>query len=295
MEPAELMEPANFPPQSPLFYASNAARYDRQQAIDQYERKFDCQLVVVLDMIFDTSVPLLEDLLYDFSVDRNRELHILLASPGGDGETAVRLVRSALARCDSLTVIVPDQAKSAATLFALGADQILMGPTSDLGPVDPQFLLPGGQLASAKDIIAAVDHADERVQAAPNTYPIYASLLADITALMVQQARSALDRSDDLLAEALSANPRRRPRQIERLKSQLKKSLIEDAKTHAALFGAREAESAGLPVKRLDPTGDQWQHIWRLWTKYVTLDRFPWVRVYEGRRVSHVLQWPSGP
>lgn len=287
------MEPANFPERSPLFYAFNAARYDRQQAIVRYEQELGCRLAVVVDMIFDSSVPLFEDLLYDFSRDPSPELHILLASPGGDGETAVRLVRSALARCDALTVIVPDQAKSAATIFALGADRILMGPVSDLGPVDPQFLLPGAQLASAKDIIAAVDHADERVQAAPNTYPIYASLLADITALMVQQARSALDRSEDLLGEALSANPRRQHTEVEQLKSQLKKALIEDAKTHAALFGAREAAKAGLPVQQLDPRADQWQQIWRLWTKYVTLDRFPWVRVYEGRRVSHVLQWPS--
>lgn len=71
----------------------------------------------------------------------------------------MRLVRSAQARCRRLTVIVPDQAKSAATLLALGAHQILMGPTSDLGPVDPQFQLGENDLVSAKAIIAAVEKA----------------------------------------------------------------------------------------------------------------------------------------
>jgi hypothetical protein len=37
-----------------------------------------------------------------------------------------------------LRVIVPNIAKSAATLFALGADEILMGYLSELGPIDPQ-------------------------------------------------------------------------------------------------------------------------------------------------------------
>ena len=35
-------------------------------------------------------------------------------------------------------VIVPDQAKSAATLIALGAKGIVMSNTSELGPIDPQ-------------------------------------------------------------------------------------------------------------------------------------------------------------
>ncbi|WP_419949131.1 SDH family Clp fold serine proteinase [Candidatus Palauibacter sp.] len=57
----------------------------------------------------------------------------------GDGNSALHLVRQAQSRCTELTVIVPDQAKSAGTLFVLGAHHIVMGPTSDLGPVDPQF------------------------------------------------------------------------------------------------------------------------------------------------------------
>src|SRR5271167_3754909 len=37
-----------------------------------------------------------------------------------------------------LRVIVPNIAKSAATVLALGADQIVMGYCSELGPIDPQ-------------------------------------------------------------------------------------------------------------------------------------------------------------
>ena len=159
---------------SPLFDAQNAPRYERQQMIRDYQSAYDCRLVVMSDVIFSRSIPLLEEALYDASPEE--DLHILLSTPGGDGETALRLIRQAQSRCKELTVIVPDQAKSAGTLFALGADRIYMGPTSDLGPVDPQFML-SGSLAAAKAIIAAVEEAERRVQQNPQTYPLHASLL----------------------------------------------------------------------------------------------------------------------
>jgi ClpP class serine protease len=64
-------------------------------------------------------------------------------------------------------VIVPDFAKSAATLMAIGAHRILMGPASDLGPIDPQFQFPDGSLVAAKDVIAAVDDATKEGPSRP--------------------------------------------------------------------------------------------------------------------------------
>lgn len=280
--------PATIPLQSPLYHAANAGRYDRQSLIATYEQNFKCRLVVLIDVIFQPSVTHFEELIYD--ADPDSDLHLMLSSPGGDGETAVRLARSAQARCRELTVIIPDQAKSAATLLAMGAHHILMSPASDLGPVDPQFFL-NGALISAKDIIATVEDATQKVQEAPNTYPIYASLLADLTALMVQQARSALDRSEDLLSEALRSNPDRSDEVVEELAKKLKEPLISRPKSHAALFGVQDAKKAGLPVQEADLKGEQWQLIWRLWTKYFALRSQ--VRVYEGLHASQILPWPG--
>ncbi len=208
------------PPQSPVFHAQNASRYDRQTLVRDYQSRFECRLVVMFDEIFPYSIALFEELIFDANPEE--DLHVMLSSPGGDGETAVRLVRSAQARCRELTVVIPDSAKSAATILALGAHNLLMGPTSDLGPVDPQFQMSGGSLASAKDIIAAVEEATKQVQAAPETYPIHASLLADVTALMVQQARAAVDRTGDQVKEALSSNPDRTPSEVKELQKKLK-------------------------------------------------------------------------
>ena len=238
-------DPSSLPTQSPLFHAQQADRYERQQLIARYEELCDCRLIVVIDAIFPNSVTPFEELVYDNT--RDRDVHLILASPGGDGETAVRLVRAAQARCRELTVIVPDVAKSAATLMAIGAHRILMAPASDLGPIDPQFQFPDGSLVGAKDIIAAVDDATKKVQAAPDTYPIHAALLSDVTALRVQQARSELLRTGDLLQEALSSNPDRTAVQVAALKKKLRVPLIQRPKTHAAIFNVADARKAGFP------------------------------------------------
>lgn len=276
---------------APLLEASQSATRDRQNLIGEYEDRFDCRLIVYIDAIFPPSVTVFEDLIYEANPEQ--DLHLLLASPGGDGETAVRLARAAQSRCRELTVIVPDAAKSAGTLLAIGAHHILMGPSSDLGPIDPQFYL-NGDLVAAKDIIAAVDDAAERVQNAPDTYPLYASLLSNLTALIVQQARSALDRSEDALLEALQSNPDRSYEEVTALRDQLKDSLITGPRTHGAIFGTKDALEAGLPIVEADLHSEQWQMIWRLWAKYYMLGlgsgTFP--RIYEGRNSSWSFDTP---
>jgi ATP-dependent protease ClpP protease subunit len=285
----ETPEPTGFtlPSQSPLFHAEQSERYDRQQLFIAYEEMFSCRLIAIFDQILPYSVTLLEELIYD--ADPDQDLHLLLVTPGGDGETAVRLARSAQSRCKEFTVIVPDQAKSAGTILALGAHHILMGPPSDLGPIDPQIQIANGTLVSAKDIIAAVDEATERVQAAPETYALHASLLADVTALMVQQARAALGRTDDLLNEALTANGDRSPLEVAALRESLTEPLIVGAKSHGAIFGIDEALAAGLPAEAADTTSMQWQLVWRLWAKYFNMN----LRVYEGARASKMYTWPQ--
>jgi ATP-dependent protease ClpP protease subunit len=284
----ELLEHEEFeiPHQSPLFHAEQSDRYERQRLFNAYEKKFSCRLIAVVDQLLPYSATLFEELIYD--ADPEQDLHLVLVTPGGDGETAVRLARSAQSRCKKFTVIVPDQAKSAGTMLSLGAHEILMGPVSDLGPIDPQLQV-GTGLVSAKEIIAAVDEATERVQSAPETYALHASLLADVTALMVQQARAALARTDDQLREALRANPDRTDDEVEILRSALSEPLITAAKSHGAIFGHSEALAAGLPVVSADPASLQWQLIWRLWAKYFALGE----RFYEGARASKRFAWPQ--
>ncbi len=267
------MQPYPEPFQSPLFHAQNSGRYDRQQLIHEYETLVDCRLIVMIDAIF-----------HDCSPDS--DMHLLINSPGGVGEVAIRLVRSAQSRCRELTIIVPDQAKSAATLLAVGAHYIIMAPASDLGPVDPQ-LVHEREWVAAKDIIAAVEDAIQRVEESPETYPIHAALLGNVTAIMVQQARSALGSTEDMLREALRSNPDRSIHDVQRLLDSLQGPLIEAPQSHAALFGREDAVSAGLPVKLAAPDSAEWRMLWRLWTKYFVLGTSK--SIYESSSASQVF------
>ncbi len=176
--------------------------------------------------------------------------YLLLASPGGDGGAAVRLARMTQAACRELVVIVPEMAKSAATILALGAHTIVMGPTSDLGPIDPQILVSERGFVSAKDLIEAVNSALDDVATRPDTYPLHAAMLAGIDSTAVQFARSALASTDELAEQAIGSNPDRTRRDIEKLCARIHRPLIGQPKTHSAVIGSTEARQAAPSVVR---------------------------------------------
>ena len=70
------------------------------------------------------------------------EIDLWLVSSGGSAHVAYRLWLALRARCCQLRIVVPDVAKSTATLLALGSDQIVMGAASVLGPLDVQWTHP---------------------------------------------------------------------------------------------------------------------------------------------------------
>lgn len=94
------------------------------------------------------------------SLDGVQTLDVLLDSSGGDLEAAYQLVVLFRKRCQKLRVIIPDWAKSAATFFCLGADEIWMSETAELGPLDAQIPDPRDpdSTISALDEFRAIDY-----------------------------------------------------------------------------------------------------------------------------------------
>ena len=87
---------------------------------------------------------------------RERKLDLVLHSPGGSAEAAESIVEYLRERFDHIRVLVPLAAMSAATMIALAADQLIMGQHSQLGPIDPQFIIAtpeGPRSAPAKAIL----------------------------------------------------------------------------------------------------------------------------------------------
>ena len=85
-------------------------------------------------------VDMIEEVLQNSDL-KGKHLVLILDCPGGDGLAAERLINVCRSySTDGYTVLVPKQAKSAATMICLGANRIIMSHTSELGPrLDPQI------------------------------------------------------------------------------------------------------------------------------------------------------------
>src|SRR5690348_11090599 len=69
----------------------------------------------------------------------HQAVDVLIHSTGGDALAAWKLMSVLRERFEKVSVLVPYMAFSAATVFAMGADEIVMHPHASLGPIDPQI------------------------------------------------------------------------------------------------------------------------------------------------------------
>jgi hypothetical protein len=92
-----------------------------------------------------------------------RPVGLLVESPGGDANTAYRIARLLQRRSgNQLTVIVPQYAKSAATLLALGAARLIVSENAEFGPLDVQIADPQKEeIRSALDVVQSLQQLRE--------------------------------------------------------------------------------------------------------------------------------------
>jgi len=70
-------------------------------------------------------------------IGKTQNIDLFLYSTGGDTMVPWRLVSMIREYCDKFSVLVPYKAHSAATMIALGADEVVMTDLSELSPIDP--------------------------------------------------------------------------------------------------------------------------------------------------------------
>ena len=68
-------------------------------------------------------------------------LDLIIHSPGGSIDAAEAFVTYLRSKFSHIRAFIPQAAMSAASMIACGADEIVMGKHSFLGPFDPQFVL----------------------------------------------------------------------------------------------------------------------------------------------------------
>ena len=86
------------------------------------------------------------------------KLDVVLESGGGSIDSAYKVLKLLKMYAEKVTVIVPFHAKSAASLIAIGADELVMCKSGELGPVDPQVRDPqSGHFIPAHSIKESIE------------------------------------------------------------------------------------------------------------------------------------------
>jgi Serine dehydrogenase proteinase len=207
------------------------------------------------------------------------KIDLFIHSNGGDGVVPWRLVTLVREFCSEFNVIVPNRAFSAATLTALGADNIIMHPMGILGPTDPTIttpfnpqnpLNPGQPLGiSVEDVSSfialvkedfGIRHEDELVQA------FLALTSAGVHPLALGTVKRSTSQSrmlgEKLLASRVAADLSPHER------SELIKSLTSQLFYHGHPISRGEArESVGLKFVK-DASADEEKGIWDLFEAY---------------------------
>jgi hypothetical protein len=131
------------------------------------------------------------------------EVDILLHSPGGSAEAAASIVRYLRRQFSEIRVFVPLAAMSAATMWALAGDRIVMGKHSQLGPIDPQLITPQGAVP-ARAIIEQFERASEECSADPTRLGAWMPILQQYGPALLEQCANAEELARSLVRSWLT-------------------------------------------------------------------------------------------
>ena len=139
----------------------------------------------------------------DALTDKKDSVAVVLDTPGGIVEVVERMVTALRHVYGDVTVIVPDRAMSAGTIFALSADRIMMDHLSSLGPIDPQIER-DGKLVPALSYLNQFERLNNKAQAGALTTAEYA-LVSKLDLGELYQFEQARELSIELLIKWLSS------------------------------------------------------------------------------------------
>lgn len=134
---------------------------------------------------------------------KGKSIDIILETPGGLAEVVEDMVHLLRKRFENIGIIIPGTAKSAGTIFTMAADEILMGSTSALGPIDAQ-MLHNGKRFSADAFLDGLDEIKKEVEKTGKLNPAYIPILQSISPAEIQHSKNAQDFSKKLVRKWLS-------------------------------------------------------------------------------------------
>lgn len=213
------------------------------------------------------SVPELCDQLGTLPSKKVDGIDLLVVSDGGDPMVALRAVTLIREHTDHLAIMIPSGAYSAATLLALGANEILMHPNGNLGPVDPQISARSSDGDSKnfgfEDMAGFLEFVREEVKLTDQQHvrAMFEMFCKEVGTIPVgvaaQSALLSLSLGEKLLSSHMTKET-----DIPRVKT-IAKALSKGFYYHGYPVGRKEARDLNLLVGDLNPEIEDL--MWKIW------------------------------
>jgi len=230
-------------------------------------------------------------------IGRVPRIDLFLHSSGGQTEIPWRLITLIRDFGKHFSVLIPGIAYSAATHLAMGADEIVMGPLSELSPVDPARshpLLPSRKegepplVVSVQDLRHCVEFVKQEIgDSAPESLAtILAALFDKIHPLAIGAIQQSYALSRLISTKALSTHmdPDTEKDQIDKIVD----AFSDEFFSHHYRIAWKEARESGLKVTYADD--DLWETMWALYKHYQSY--FGLTReITKGRQVAQPITW----
>jgi len=242
-------------------------------------------------MIDDDDADMLEGLLQ--KTDLSNGFALMISSPGGDGLAAERIInicRTYSGTGDYITII-PGKAKSAATMICLGSSKIILSGTSELGPIDPQFVEIDKdgtrRVFSAYNLVSSYKKIFENAIKETGRIEPYLQALDIYDARQIEQCLSEMELSQDIALKALKTgmlDENSKEKIIELIKIFL---IPEETKVHSRPIYYQDAKSCSLNLELKEPKEDLWTLVYELYLRlntYVSSDNI--VKCIESSKYS---------
>lgn len=248
---------------------------DRSKLIDRLEEMRDSKVLVYFAYTpLDDSiiVPLYKHLK---EIGPTRKIDLFMHSYGGAVDTPYKVVALIREFCEEFAVIVPFVAKSAASMVVLGADEVVMGPISELGPIDPLVKHPiyKDLWVPVQAVQYCLDYLRRSLEDAsdPEGFSqVLSPMLNKLDPWLIGDYEKALKASRQYSEALLSRYMLKE--NLEKV-SLVTKALTEAYFSHGYPIGRREAIELGLKVTEAD--GELWEVIWELYLGYEELFTLP--------------------
>jgi len=267
----------------------------RQELIRKIQRKLSGNLLTYtcnpghpFAVVMSQDALLFEDLLRSAS-DRHVG-YLMLTSPGGDPNAAEKLIVMCRKRfTDGFYVIIPNYAKSAGTMIALGSDKILMGYLAELGPIDPQLQTGPviGPSLPARSFIDGLEDIRTKIRKNGDPVQMYVPMLSRIRPELIAICKGAIEDSKRFAAKWLKQymlkDDHSQADKVARWLSEGKKY-----KSHGKMIDCSEARDVlKLKAEEIDKESPLWDEIWELHTRSIQfLQQTGAAKLFENERVS---------